>query len=316
MLPLPKSKIFGKSEAKQNKIINLSYVHENTNWKSVSFNGWVLPARSPGKWNCGKWQTKGCLKYENHPDGKAWVKHYQKSCFKASCSVCVWKYLDRESNRATTRIETLARNSQYLPLNEGYRYNPVHVVVSVPKKDWNLDYKILKSMARDMLKKSGCFGGLMVFHPFRQIEDAEDSLRENKPIGDWYWSPHFHSIAIGWISGQEVADNYHETKWVVVNLGVRRSVFQTVWYQLSHCGIKEGFHSITWWGILGYHSYYSKLKLEDGPELEDYCPFCFEPLNELIWIGADRPPTDDLIFEVELLSDAKDWEFKNRYRKT
>src|SRR5437870_7591682 len=87
----------------------LEELHWQTNWNDVEHDGWKLPATDePHDW-CGSWQAKGCLNVDGHAHtkfrGKIYIKTYQRSCYRASCEKCHTKWIARESNKATRRIE-------------------------------------------------------------------------------------------------------------------------------------------------------------------------------------------------------------------
>lgn len=155
-------------------------------------------------------------------------------------------------------------------------------------------------MMYKLSKTVGLYGGLSIFHPFR-CDTAE-----------WYWSPHFHTIGYGWIHGTK--EVYEDQGWVIKNIGVRKDVVRVVSYALSHAGIREGNHAVTWFGELSY----AKLKVELEPDDENKCPFCLSPLVLLQWVGingtrfqniaTDRgPPIPE---DYEGLMDPEGWELK------
>jgi len=106
-------------------------------------------------------------------------------------------------------------------------------------------------------------------------------------VGRWYFSPHFHMLGYGWI--RNTAENYSRTGWVVKNVGVRKSVVATAQYQLSHAGIHESCHTVTWFGGLSYN----KLRVPMEEEPVDKCPLCGRPLVWLRWVGEGDPPLPD-----------------------
>lgn len=312
MLSKSQSKfVIKKNQEKLEKIQRLETNRLTSNYKVFSKNGWHLAGFDEPKKDCGKWKSKGCLNVEHHPKGKAWVKHYRNCCFRSSCSRCVWTWCDREANRASQRFDNLNMYASNF-FGNGFRYNPIHIVVSVPKKDWELEYEEMKKKAIWILKRVNCYGGMLIFHTCRQHDEPEKcNCSELSCVkGDWYWSPHWHVVGVGYIIGSEVKDTYDKTEWIVRNLGVRKSVFKTVWYLLCHCGIKESkkhnYHAVTWFGILGYHSYYSKLITQYEVDDTDFCPFCYEKLHLLIWCGSHEPPPDE---EIEHLEGLNSWEY-------
>jgi hypothetical protein len=206
-----------------------------TNGNEIFHNGWKLPSIELPREDCGKWKFKGCLDVKAHEKsdfkGKVFIKTFQKCCFRASCEICVKKWAGRDANKATRRIEKYSNLSK----------KPAkHIIVSVPNWHYNLDYKSMKKEVYRILKKVGAIGGTMIFHPFRF----------NDIMQLWYYSPHFHILGFGWIDSTR--ELYNNEGWIVKNKGLRNSIFGTLLYQLSHCGIKERTHSLVWFGDLSY----------------------------------------------------------------
>jgi len=250
-------------------------LHESSNWYTIEQDGWHLPATKEQREDCGKWLTKGCLDVFAHKNteysGKVFIKTFQKSCYRADCEVCFKKWMAREANKATRRIEKYEELSKQLAK---------HIVISVPS--W-LHYKPVKELRKEsyrILKLVNCKGGTLIFHPFRYHKDTNS----------WYFSPHFHVIGFGWITNVE--EIYRKGGWIVKNKGVRDSVFATFYYQLSHAGVKKGVHTLTWFGDLSY----SKLKIEKEPNV-DVCPLCSAKLRPVFHYGlfGGVPPPETLI---------------------
>ncbi len=103
-----------------------------TNWDDVEHDGWRLPGTSdPHDW-CGMWKTIGCVNSEKHKQlgfgDVSFVKQFQRSCYRAACKECDKKWMGRQSNRSTRRIEKYAQITGKTPF---------HVVLSV--SDWNVN---------------------------------------------------------------------------------------------------------------------------------------------------------------------------------
>jgi hypothetical protein len=62
-------------------------------------------------------------------------------------------------------------------------------------------------------------------------------------------------------------------------------------YQLSHAGIHEGFHTVTWFGSLAYN----KLKVVKAPKERARCPICGSDMVAVVFVGkaTDRPPPSE-----------------------
>jgi len=259
-------------------------MHEASNWFTMEYDGWHLPATQEKREDCGKWLTKGCLNVPAHEKtdypGKVFIKTFQKSCYRADCEICYKKWMARESNKATRRIEKYEEKS-------GKRAK--HIIISVPSWLYYTPKKELSKQAYRILKAVGCIGGTLIFHPFRY----------RKEVKQWYYSPHFHCIGFGWIS--HVEEIYNKNGWIVKNKGFRDSTFATFYYQLSHAGIKKHNHSLVWFGSLSY----SKLKVEKEPN-PDVCPLCSAKLRPVFHYGlfGSVPPPQT---EIELYVEPEGW---------
>lgn len=255
----------------------------STNWQSMEYGGWRLPATSePHDW-CGKWQQRGCLEVENHQKSgfgrRVFVKQYRRSCYRPKCSICYRQWIIRQANRSTRRIERYAKLS---------KRKPFHLMLSVSDRDKHAPYVIMKKKLGHIIRELDVYGAAVIFHPFRLKRPHRK---------EYYYSPHFHLVCYGEIMGRVgyIAKKYG---WFIKYLKVRKSVFQTFCYLLSHCGIKKGFRSLIWMGALSY----GKLKLEKEPET-NLCPCCNVKLVEIYKEGLDPSVPPDQFFEGFVDSD-------------
>jgi len=286
--PKPKNQSLIKYLCPASKPSDPDYFEEHqflTNWYTIQHDGWKLPATEEEHYWCSIWQTKGCLNEKEHSrlgyKNKIFVRQYQLSCFRAVCRICYKKWIGRQANRSTRRIEKFEKQT-------GQRAK--HIVLSVPKWQHNLSYKQLRDKANLIQKEIGCLGGARVFHPFRFSK-----LRR-----EFYYSPHFHIVGIGHIRVAAIAAVARKHGWFIKDIGIRESVFQTFYYLLSHCGIKKGFHALTWFGAASY----SKLILEKEPD-STVCPLCGRKLVSIYHDGVDPPVPPDEYFEDFV--DSADW---------
>jgi len=261
-------------------------MHEASNWYTTEHDGWHLPATEEAHDWCGHWSTMGCLNVKAHDNteahGKGFVKTFQRSCYRAVCEKCFKKWMARESNKATRRIEKYEKLSGK---------NAKHIIISVPTWLYHKSKKELAKESYKILKDVGCVGGTSIFHPFRF----------NKDLRLWYYSPHFHVLGFGWI--EKTTENYNKNGWVVKNKGFRDSTFATFYYQLSHAGIKKHNHTLVWFGDLSY----SKLKVEKEDIGRNICPYCHAKLREVEPYGLFYCKPPDL--EIELLVDLEGWRY-------
>ena len=267
-------------------------IHDKTNWVNVELTQgyktpkgilreifWKLPSTQEKKATCGKFKTLGCFNFSSHPNNQALIQHTKLSCFRSACEYC-WleKWLARESRRATLRIEKYEKVIKQI---DHKRFaNPIHVIVSPSWNDKFMRFDLLKKKCREILTKSGVKDGLLIYHPF--------SLDKKKM--KWVSRPHFHVIGFGWLL--ENNKNMNKDGWVIKNKGVRESLHSTIYYQLSHAGVADHIHSITWFGELGYRSKYAELIKVPDEEPNDTCDFCGEIMVNARFIPTDRPPPD------------------------
>lgn len=242
---------------------------------------------------CGTFFTVGCLNVAEHLDtnldgvnmsGKAYLERHKTTCHRALCPICWPDWANREKDRATERLKAFVLKGRVL--------KPIHLTVSVPNADYGLSLQGMREKAYRSLKMVHCIGGMMIYHSRRKnLDDV------------WYYSPHFHIIGYGWII--DVRRNYELSGYVVKNIGVRKTVEGTIFYQLSHAGISEKHHTITWFGCLSYAKLHVKYKEKE----ESICPICQERLHRLIWIGEGECELPD--FEgVAFFDNPDNWMIK------
>jgi len=270
--------------SKQSELDEYIFDHQlGTNWDNIEHDGWRLPCiKEPHNW-CGIWKTEGCLNRKEHEKlgkgNRVYVKNYQRSCYRGSCKMCYRKWIAREANKATRRIDTYSDLS---------KQKPIHVLLSVPPAQYELPVKLLRKKMNEIIKNIKLDGALVIFHPFK----FRDKIRQ------FYYAPHFHLVGFGYMQG--ISDAFSKYGWFIKFLGVRNSVFQTISYLMSHCGIKKHYHTVTWIGRLSY----SKLKIEKEPPLT-HCPVCGAKFVEIYCDGMDPVVPPDKMFEG--LVDSTDW---------
>lgn len=262
------------------------------------YGNWTLPGHGKAYVSCGGFGIKVCPNDMLHADKMVHYLQYSASCARAECPICYETWAAKEAHRSLRRWEH-ARLQNHV----------IHVVFSPPASihlqfESADDYKKIRTFGTSLAKLAGLKGGETFFHPFRWrcFECGLDDERcrcEVKGRGYWYWSPHFHMIAYGWVQGTR--EIFESKGWVIVNLKRRESVFRTVQYLLSHAGVwmrgedeGEGIlplekskkvNSITWWGCMGFKS----LKLPKEP-FNDVCPECGAPYQLLAYMGSEGPP--------------------------
>ena len=257
--------------------------------------------------NCGRFVSfKGCLHIELHDkttldgvnyQGKVYVRKVHASCDKPTCPVCYKSgWAVREADRITQRIREASKTAGVAE----------HIIVSIPKADYGLDYEKLRLKAVKVLSSRGIIGGVLIFHGFRyrSFDVYNNGIRNMK---GWYWSPHFHCIGFilngyakcrncpkfesksvitcAGCNGFEARTRrlFEKDGYIVKVKGERITLMGTAWYQLNHSSVKRNvsrFHVATWFGICSYRKL--KVTIEKRKEL---CPICQNELVPLRYFG-------------------------------
>ncbi|GAG90954.1 unnamed protein product [marine sediment metagenome] len=157
-----------------------------------------------------------------------------------------------------------------------------------------------KSKIHDLLKRVGCHGGAVMYHPYRWKCWECGALRKmgQKTCSKCggvsfmqYYAPHFHVMGVGFIEGKECKRVFEETGYLIKNInGTDRSIFRTAQYQLSHCARKEGGRAYTWFGTLSY----LKFKAGKYEDLGEPCPVCGEFMIQVVYKGSLEDPFEGL----------------------
>ena len=171
-----------------------------TYWSSAYFDGYVLPAQGQAKPYCKKWISWGCNNTKQHPNGKHYAQHEQKTCKTAHCPKCHVSWINRQASRTTRRCMKFLENKNY---------NFKHIVLSPPQER-------AKHMSVDDLKKWLAFACKVAniktcavfFHPFR--------FHDNEKVQP-YVSPHFHLLVYGRITN--TTEFHNKTQWLIKNKG-------------------------------------------------------------------------------------------------
>jgi len=320
--------------------------------------GWNLSGHGRPYPDCGKTLYRGCENVRAHPQGKVFGRIFRRTCMRKQCPVCYESWALAEAERSLIRFVSYFYGYQYverlilkvktetwkaqrrvfhkrlqmkleLLLHRRRQEKIIHWVIS-PPQDIDiraLGYARARTEAYLHARNVGFKGGCMVFHPFRlrcrkcksRIDDySKICLSCGSRRFEWYPSPHWHAVGLGWISHEGVGVQYKRSGWVVRNLGVRKNVFWTMGYLLSHAGVfndpnpckilsrKRKFHVTTWFGILAY----SKLSVPKIGSFPERCPYCQHFLKPLDYVGLDRPPPEYDVEDSlnnEFLADRRLW---------
>lgn len=230
----------------------------------------VLPGSgSPGE-GCGDPKPLFCKKCGNSFWGKS-------SCMERLCPECYEKWARKEGRAMATRIFT---GSHHL---YGRKARKVHAVVSF-RVDGQERLKELRARAYKVCKVHGIAGGAEIFHPFRKDEDdrfVPDGTVHFHIIGvaPGDIAPGSESEAADGIVFKHILDAKHND---FRGLRRMRDCVRLAQYLLTHCGIVEDRHSVTWFGCLAYNQLSTGLLEKEYPEAYEElnkvrgsrCPIC------------------------------------------
>jgi hypothetical protein len=193
---------------------------------------WDFPHHGDPTRRCGRWETYV------HAKGAAWhARHHRHDCHRFACPDCRTEFapdgqeLQSRGWEQRAALEIKDRLA-YAVESKVERGRVIHVVVS-PPQDAAVDaiqiletYRKLKAHGLKTYKRANMRGGCLVFHHARV--PSKWNARTRCVDG-----PHFHALGFGWIV--RTREIHESTGWVVRNLGVRRNVFRSALYILSHC---------------------------------------------------------------------------------
>jgi len=218
-----------------------------------------------------------------------WVK---RSCMMRECPECYEKWAFREAKLAAWRVWAGAKRRCR---EAGWAWSACRVLpVVVSVRDRGQGLVCARDEAYAVARRHLLDGGLSVYHPFRQDEMGAFVL-------DGY--VHFHMVVLahgdvlpgglstdGDVVFKVIRDaEYGDFRGFRGPAGIRRHLK----YLLSHCGIVEGRHALTWWGSLSYN----KLPSE---ELRNLYPEAWDELHLLLPV---RCPLCGSEKTVEILED-------------
>lgn len=247
--------------------------------------GWSFPGEGEqSSFYCGTLAYSGCPNSELHSshlpgvdccsDGKVFVKQYRRSCFKKDCPKCYRRWIGREVVRASDRLV------EGTLLFKKYRW-PSHVVSSPDRDLWSLPIEELRKCNTRALSASGVVGGCSIFHPWRKNSH-----------GVWFFSPHFHNVGFGFVKWNRSLMARHKFKIKRISeRGSRREIAGTIKYQLTHAGVHNKYHTVTWFGCCNY----AKLKV-DGHKKTEICPFCKQDIMPFEYVGDEELPDCECYF--------------------
>jgi len=204
----------------------------------------------------------------------------KRSCITRDCPECYENWAYKEAKKASWRIWT---GTMLVSREIGRkRFRLLHCVVSFPAEDPDTTFNTYRNRAYQVLREHGIEGGLSIWHPYRK--DSE------RGVFEYDGHVHFHVIGVAW---GDVKPGREDSGYIfkVIKDAVRGdyrgfkspgAIRRALAYLLSHCGVMDGVHAVTWFGVLSYNKMaVRKLKVFAPEGWEDLlrirsqkCPYC------------------------------------------
>lgn len=245
--------------------------------KSTNSTPYSLPGKGSPQEGCGEpvpYHCNGCGKPFWH----------ESSCLNRTCPNCYQKWASAEGRLASGRL-WMGREITRRGRGRG---RILHVVVSMP----SCDLEVAREICRRILKRHGIEGGSIVPHPFRQDDDGDF-------VPDGYLHFHGFGVAFGNVEpGGSPSDGSVVFKVIkdarrkdYAGFRSQKDLRLAIRYVLTHAGILEGRHALTWYGTLSYNKLTNEALKDACPEgydamitrLEPRCPSCGSRDTEPCW---------------------------------
>ena len=195
---------------------------------------------------CGTWtKVAACSSDPTH-----YSKPIAHNCGHIECQVCWEQPVGKVAKRASSRIRGYAEAALRVGVKSEWEVIINHYQMSPPKGLIlpGMEYEKIKEMGRKRATKSGIYGGVMAFHPYRihkhvsrqLAKQCDDNLKEHPEerekkywelvrsnalgMDSWkdycFWSPHFHIVGFGKLPDQNTDEEKAAAKklhdgWVV-----------------------------------------------------------------------------------------------------
>lgn len=225
--------------------------------------------------------------------GKIVWKHRHWWCKNAACPKCfVYGWAVRRANHIEQRLNVFK-----------IFYGEIdHLTISIPARDYDLPYEVVRKKAMDAALNRGVLGGCMIIHRYRIsrkhrclergihfhiigfIRGGFDRCRDcNHERGD--------CASCDGFKGREVR-GYKQDGYLVKVLGKRKTIWGTAFYQCHHASMKVGvrrFQIVTWFGACGCAK-------RTGSKVSDRgvtkCPVCERPMKDKVRMSTAHVATD------------------------
>ena len=238
--------------------------------------------------NCGQFKSRRARCSSGLPGHD--VVHFKFGCWDYECPVDYKKVCSREAKRVEEKIKGVRAAYSYRRVNSLGRV--YHIVFGVPESLYNMfytreGYNDVYGMLSENFKTMGIVGAVVIPHRHRKTHGGDDS-----------W--HFHCLAVLPRGQQLTTKDFEEkTGWTYINLGKRKSLFGTAFYQLTHADVpnyikddgKAGrLQMVRYFGIFGNHA--SKKELKETITEPCKCSVCTLDMIQEIDLKGDNTFTE------------------------
>lgn len=265
---------------------------------------WVNPLICPNykKEDVKKWDDVTFPKSDNkkHHD-RFMVQHH---CHNANCPICYKNAANRQSKIVTEKL--IQAHKLYKEIGVDLKTFRHWTFLIDPEEGIGAcmtleDAKKLRRQLYVHLKRLGCKGAVVIFHPFRQ-NDPKDEVGEYKydiaPYA-WYPSPHFHLVGCGFLEKSSIfyEETFHSWGYKMIREidpnnteSLKKTISYIVGYQSSHCGIAKGWQAVTYFGC--FHSSQLKKSTVKKEEKTIKCRLCGADLHSKAILLDDNEDMD------------------------
>ena len=195
-----------------------------------------------------------------------------RTCHRKECPRCAPAWAMKRATAAGSKIEATRR---YLVSKRGVSPRFHHLVFSAPE-----DFAVAREdplaagyeIVKELLDELGTDGGLIVYHPWRGLDDDDRGFWKDVLFSGNEWGvtreqleygPHFHVIALGrFVPGEQFTKKlYEETGWTYkritkggddtdsnVSLYDEYDLSRALTYTLSHAGVSKEADAYRYFG--------------------------------------------------------------------
>jgi hypothetical protein len=267
---------------------------------------WVLVESGRALADCGSMTRKLVACPDDHHS-----RAIKISCHRVICPECGPGELKMRAEAALERLQGFGAAVRRIVRSGGLAYNLkhfkyVHMMISPPKSTYDKFYSKngYKNICRTLgayLRKLGVLGAIVMTHQYRDDDEGRLDTSEDS------W--HFHIVGVMPYGHLVNSDDFEaRTGWVYKNLGQRKSLKDTIYYQMSHASITEypiireheiviqHGHILRWFGNSSYNNLSCIEDLDKRMSKHENCPDCGKMMHEKWFSDAIKAYVDQGLY--------------------